>query len=143
MLKVTLGITGDEFRDLFSVWAGNAWGEFNSRYAVLDSGAEVNVSGIREDFISVSEFPDVSLNGVDGPINDGKPCAYRGVLKRNNLHIGSAVWYPKLGNERLISSKWLTNEGWKITLSGKKTHGCATIDEICMRNWTIPGNCRE
>ena len=98
MLKVTLGITGDEFRDLFSVWTGNAWGEFNSRYAVLDSGAEVNVSGIREDFISASEFPGVSLNGVDGPINDGKPCAYRGVLKRNNLLIGSAAWYPKLGN---------------------------------------------
>ena len=83
---------------------------------MLDSGAEMTVSGIKSDFVSLSPYPNVSLCGVDGKVDNGKPCAYRGILKRSNLRLATAVYYPKLGEERLISMKKLVEDGWIIEM---------------------------
>ena len=85
-------------------------------FAVLDSGAELNVSGRKEDFHHISTQPTVCLNGIDGQINGGKPVAYMGMFKRNNLGIGKGVWYPNLGHERIISTNYLIKDGWEIFL---------------------------
>ena len=84
--------------------------------AVLDSGAEMHVSGMIDDFVSVSPYPNVTMSGVDGPVNGGAPCALRGVLKGNNLRIGSAAYYPPLGQERLLSTKLMVADGWEVSL---------------------------
>ena len=108
---------------VYSAYGPSKWkGEFSSKFAVLDSGAEIHVSGHQSDFDSLSSKPDIALQGIDGAVGNGKPVAYRGWFKKNNLCIAPGVYFPGLGNERIISTMKLVDDGWRISLVKPRSH---------------------
>ena len=92
MLRVNFSFPQSVFTSLLEDETGDSDqnGE-KSNLAVLDSGAELNVSGRKEDFHHIATQPTVCLSGIDGQINNGKPVAYVGMFKDNNLGIGKGV----------------------------------------------------
>ena len=115
-------MTGDEFQSIFTAWSSSGyWDNRLAQYAVLGSGAEIHVSGHSDDFSSMSARPDVALHGIDGAIAKGNPIAYRGWFRKNNLGISSGVYYPGLGNERVISAGQLVKDGWHISLKNPRS----------------------
>ena len=117
IMLIKLGMTTAEFESVYTAWSNSKkLDEIIANFAVLDSGAEIHVSGHRDDFNSLSSKPDVALQGIDGAISKGKPIAYRGWLRTNNLGISAGIFYPGLGNERIISTTKLVKDGWNISL---------------------------
>ena len=108
---ITLGIKTSEL--VYAAYGhAKRTGDFSSNFAVLDSGAEIHVSGHQSDFDSLSSKPDIALQGIDGAVGNGNPVAYRGWFKKNNLGIAPGVYYPGLGKERITSTTKLVEDGW-------------------------------
>ena len=122
VLIVRLGLSMADFKSVYTAWSNSGKVDnFRSKFAVLDSGAEIHVSGHRDDFYSLSAKPDVALQGIDGPIGKGNPIAYRGWFKNNNLGIAAGIFYAGLGNERIISTTKLVKDGWRISLGDPRS----------------------
>ena len=112
---IRLGVRTSEL--VYAAWShSKKMDNFLSNFAALDSGAEIHASGHQSDFYSLSSKPDIALQGIGGAVGNGNPVAYRGWLKKNNLGIAAGVYYPGLGNERIISTTKLVTDGWKISL---------------------------
>ena len=87
---IRLGVRTSEL--VYAAWShSKTMNNFLSNFAVLDSGAEVHVSGHQSDFDSLSPKPDIALQGIDGAVGNGNPVAYRGWFKKNNLGISLLV----------------------------------------------------
>ena len=76
VMLVRLGMKLADFKSVYTAW-GNSGSvdSFRSKFAVLDSGAEIHASGHRDDFYSLSAKPDVALQGIDGVVGKGNPIA--------------------------------------------------------------------
>ena len=87
---------------------------------VLVSGSSLHISGDLADFQEISPEPTERISGVGGQIADGRPCGFRGILKRNIFGTQEGIYIPTLVGRRLISVAKLTNDNWEITLRGNQ-----------------------
>ena len=97
-MKVYIGVSVYELGTLYASWsASGRWGESTARFAELDSGADADTSGHRDDFAPMPLWPGAALRGISGATVSGKPIAHRGWLKKKSLGISSGVYFSSLG----------------------------------------------
>ena len=85
--------------------------------AILDSGASTSISPFDSDFNFIEPTPSIKISGVNGSVADGKNCAYAAKFRPNNLYVKEGIYFPPLGDKRLISLNDLLNSGWHAKTS--------------------------
>jgi hypothetical protein len=103
---------------------------------VLDSGCSHFVSGLKTDFVAISEKPDVKVRVANEQVVDG----FSGELKRNRLKAKRGVFCPELGARALVGCYELLNNGMCVFLSknesfvGKRLEN-GNLQQVCKVFW--------
>ena len=84
--------------------------------AIVDTGATMHISGIRNDFIKIEDQPTVRIRTAGGQVKEGQ----NAVFKPNNLGVIHGTYLPELGQQRLTSGHLLCKDGWKLTVDREK-----------------------
>ena len=87
---------------------------------ILDSGATHTLCGSRSDFKWIEPTPSVEVAGIDGVVST-TPTGSIGCLKHNTLGLSRAVYYPALGEKRLISVSDVNEQGWAVYMDQKES----------------------
>ena len=66
--------------------------------AIVDTGATMHISGVRNDFIKIEDQPTVRIRTAGGQVKEG----YNAVVKPNNLGAMGGTYLPELGQQRLM-----------------------------------------